>query len=91
MLRIFERLLNAHKSRRDLPKWDHCSRHIRCLAHVINLATQAVIGAYSKAKHFNPAKPEEHEPDLSGYERDEVGLIRAAAVKVYQNFLMWHS
>jgi hypothetical protein len=49
-----------------------------CLAHVINLATQALIGTYSKSPHFDPKNPEAHIPSS----RDEVGLIRAIAVKV---------
>jgi hypothetical protein len=49
-----------------------------CLAHVINLATQALISTYSKSPHFDPKNPDAHVPD----ERDEVGLIRAIAVKV---------
>lgn len=49
-----------------------------CLAHVINLATQALISAYSKSSHFDPKNPEAHVPTS----RDEVGLIRAIAVKV---------
>jgi hypothetical protein len=52
------------------------------LAHVINFATQALIKAYTKAKHFSPEKPDEHIPDVDALERDEVGLIRAIAVKV---------
>ena len=53
-----------------------------CLAHVINLATQALIKGHSKAKYYNPATPDEHIPDVDAYLRDEVGLIRAIAVKV---------
>jgi hypothetical protein len=58
---------------------------IRCLAHVINLATQALIKAHSKAKHYNPAAPNEHMPDTDEMVRDEVGLIHTIAVKVCQN------
>jgi hypothetical protein len=53
-----------------------------CLAHVINLATQALIKGHSKAKYYSPANPDEHIPDVDAYLRDEVGLIRAIAVKV---------
>lgn len=56
-----------------------------CLAHVINLATQAVISTYSKAKYFDPEKPLAHEPDtddVSLVERDVVGLVCAITVKV---------
>ena len=54
----------------------------RCLAHVINLATQALLAAHSPAKHYDPTKPTEHEPDVDRYLRDEIGLIRAIVVKV---------
>jgi hypothetical protein len=49
-----------------------------CLAHVINLATQALISTYSKSPHFDPKNPEAHVPTS----RDEVGLVRAITVKV---------
>jgi hypothetical protein len=49
-----------------------------CLAHVINLATQALIGTYSQSPYFEPKSPESHVPTC----RDEVGLIRAIVVKV---------
>ena len=55
----------------------------RCLAHIINLAAQALITGYSKTKFFDPAHPEAHNPvSLEDSERDVVGLIRAIAVKV---------
>jgi hypothetical protein len=61
----------------------------RCLAHTINLATQAVIKTYSSSKHYNPSKPGEHEPDTATVDhegepivRDEIGIARAIAVKV---------
>jgi hypothetical protein len=55
----------------------------RCLAHIINLATQALIKGHSKAKHYNPALPDEHIPSTEGIDRDEIGLVRAIAVKVW--------
>lgn len=55
---------------------------LRCLAHVINLATQAIIHVYSTTKHFDPTEPDSHDPDVFAAERDEVGLIRAITVKV---------
>ena len=55
---------------------------LRCLAHVINLATQALIKGYSKSKHYDPAKPNEHFPDTDALIQDEVGLVHAIAVKV---------
>ncbi|KAJ7842020.1 hypothetical protein B0H14DRAFT_3140052, partial [Mycena olivaceomarginata] len=51
------------------------------MAHIINLATQALISKYSKATHFDPKQPEAHLPDTSAPLRDEIGLIRAIAVK----------
>jgi hypothetical protein len=55
-----------------------------CLAHVINLATQALISTYSRAPHFDPKDPEAHIPTS----RDEVGLVRAIVVKVRFNHLI---
>ena len=51
-----------------------------CLAHVVNLATQALISTYSKSPHFDPKNPEAHIPTT----QDEVGLIQTIAVKVSQ-------
>jgi hypothetical protein len=60
----------------------HHNQLPRCLAHIINLATQAVISTYSKTKHFDPVHPSEHEPDTEAFVRDEIGLVRAITVKV---------
>src|SRR5712672_1859940 len=49
-----------------------------CLAHVINLAMQALILTYSKSPHFDPKQPDAHIPTS----RDEVGLVWAIVVKV---------
>lgn len=51
------------------------------MAHVINLATQSVLATYSHTKHFDPAAPHQHEPDVNAITRDEVGLLRAIGVK----------
>ncbi|KAN0105652.1 hypothetical protein V8E52_010827 [Russula decolorans] len=56
-------------------KWR--KRKINCLAHVINLTTQALIAMYSKSLHFDPKNPKAHIPTSW----DEVGLIRAIVVK----------
>ena len=50
--------------------------------HVINLATQALLGTYSKAEHFTPENESLHDVEVTGYIRDEVGLIRGITVKV---------
>jgi hypothetical protein len=59
----------------------------RCLTHILNLATQAIISMYSKSKHFDPANPTDHEPDTDAFRRDEVGLVRAITVKVSQSHI----
>lgn len=62
----------------------------RCLAHVINLATQALITGYSKTKFFDPAQPEAHNPDsLEESERDVIGLVRAITVKVLNRHISY--
>lgn len=56
---------------------------IRCLAHVINFAAQALISTYSSANHFDPSAQHDYNPDdVDGDERDEVGLIWATTVEV---------
>ena len=57
----------------------------RCLAHIINLATQALISTQSKSKYFSPHDDQDGDnldAMSDGAERDEVGLIRAICVKV---------
>jgi hypothetical protein len=52
---------------------------LRCLAHIINLAMQALISTHSKSKHYNPAEPD---ADFTvGNGRDVVGLVQAISVK----------
>ena len=55
----------------------------RCLAHIINLATQAVISAHSKSRYYNGNPEDDHLPeDVNGTERDEIGIVHAICVKV---------
>ena len=54
----------------------------RCLAHVINLVTQALLSAHSSAKHYDPAKPMDHEPDVDIFLHDEIGLVQAIFVNI---------
>lgn len=56
-----------------------------CLAHIINLATQALIAMYSKSPHFDPKNPEAHIPTS----HNEVGLVRAIVVKVQCGIFYW--
>ena len=60
---------------------NHCSR--RCLAHIINLATQALISTRSKSKYYSGDLYDDNLLEDSGAsERDEIGLVRAICVKV---------
>jgi hypothetical protein len=59
-----------------------------CLAHIINLATQALIYTRSKAKYYNPHDIDAHVPETSSLERDELGLVRAIVVKVSTCFIL---
>jgi hypothetical protein len=55
----------------------------RCLAHIINLATQAVISTRTKSKYYNGDTADDHLPKDSGNgERDEIGIVRAVCIKV---------
>ncbi|KAF7350175.1 putative AC transposase [Mycena venus] len=73
----------AQLLQRDGVVWDLEERHLPCMAHIINLATQALISTYSKSPHFDPKSPESHVPDtdMSIPLRDEIGLVRTIAVK----------
>jgi len=62
--------------------------YYRCLAHIINLTTQALISTHSKAKYYNPNAEEEHIPDVDTWNRDEVGLIRTICVKASLLYLV---
>ncbi|KAH8984846.1 hypothetical protein EDB92DRAFT_1818912 [Lactarius akahatsu] len=57
-------------------------RQIGCLAHIINLATQAVISARTKSKYYNGDPTDDHLPkDLGTSKRDEIGIVRAICIK----------
>lgn len=61
----------------------------RCLAHIVNLATQAFLSTYSKTEHLNTdsgdAAVDAALSDLADItlqlDRDEIGLVRLIAVK----------
>lgn len=55
-----------------------------CLAHIINLATQAFILTYSRAPHFDLKDPEAHISTSC----NEIELVRAIVVKVHLNDLI---
>jgi len=67
----------------DLTKttFDHKKRRLRCLAHIINLATQALLSTHSKSKHVDVTKPDDELVASRHDQRDEVGLIRSISVK----------
>lgn len=52
------------------------------MAHIIHLATRALISTYSQAPFYNPEQTE-LELSIENGHRDEVGLIRAICVKVF--------
>ena len=55
------------------------------MAHIINLATQAFTGPYSTMAHYDPSTTNDNlEPACNNNHHDEIGLIRAIAVKVSQ-------
>lgn len=57
-----------------------------CLAHIVNLATQALLSSYSTSKHYDPKNPNDHLPPATASAdspRDVVGLVRAITVKVH--------
>jgi hypothetical protein len=47
-----------------------------------------MIATRSKAKYYNPHDIDEHTPNLTATDRDEVGLIRAIVVKVSCLFIV---
>ncbi|KAG6839383.1 hypothetical protein C0991_003134 [Blastosporella zonata] len=48
--------------------FDHSQHCVCCLAHIVNLATQALISTHSKSKPYNPQKPDE---DLIAHREDQ--------------------
>ena len=79
---MMEELAVMMKKHHPEVKFDGTRRRIGWLAHIINLATQALITAQSKSPHYDPKKPDAHLPDITAAVRDEVGLVRAISVKV---------
>ena len=62
-----------------------------CLAHIINLMTQALLTNFSRSLHYDPQHPDRHLPPDVGPDslavpnsRDVVGLVRMITVKVRQ-------
>ena len=60
----------------------------RCLAHIINLAMQALISSRSKAKFYSADIKYAHLPEMVGTECDELGLVQAICIKVNCPFLI---
>ena len=55
----------------------------RCLAHIVNLATQAVISTRSKSRYYN-SNPEDNclPDDITAPMHNEISIIRAICIKV---------
>jgi hypothetical protein len=66
--------------------FDHKKRRLRCLAHIINLATQALLSTHSKSKYVDVTKSNDDLVVSRHGHRDEIGLIRSIAVKVCMIF-----
>lgn len=65
--------------------------YLRCLAHILNLATQLLISTKSKAKYYSVHDDNVPDADIADPEqpnRDEVGLVRAICVKVRCPFII---
>ena len=58
-----------------------------CVEHIINTVTQAVILSYSKSKFYEPTDKDEDTSFITT--RDEIGIIRAIAVKVLIILLLY--
>ncbi|KAL1949584.1 hypothetical protein VTO73DRAFT_8465 [Trametes versicolor] len=54
---------------------------VRCLAHIVNLATQALITTYSRSKPYDPQNPDDDLMVNINGRRDVVGLVRSIVVK----------
>ncbi|KAG2739509.1 hypothetical protein P692DRAFT_20683927, partial [Suillus brevipes Sb2] len=61
--------------------FEHKKRRLRCLAHIVNLATQALLSTHSKSKHVDATKPDDDLVASRHDQRDEVGLVRSISVK----------
>ena len=57
----------------------------RCLVHIINLATQAVILTCSKSKYYSGDPEDDAVPEDDTGDWDEIGVIQAICVKVHLN------
>ncbi|KAF8233427.1 hypothetical protein L208DRAFT_1068257, partial [Tricholoma matsutake] len=77
MLHEFAKHILVYSGKMFNPK----KHRIQCLAHIINLAMQALILTHSKSKHLNPANLDDDLPCDRGFDRDEVGLVWAIGVK----------
>ena len=63
-----------------------------CLAHIINLATQAVITTHSKAKYYDGSGQDDNKPpeDLGATEHNEIGIVCAICIKDHRSWFQSH-
>ncbi|KAI6120054.1 hypothetical protein EV401DRAFT_1887831 [Pisolithus croceorrhizus] len=82
MMQEFAEHLTSNTGATFNPK-NHCVCH--CMAHIINLSTQAFLAAHSKSKHFGPTAPETEllVAVQDGIDHNEVGLVCAIVVKLW--------
>ena len=61
----------------------------RCLAHIINLATQVVISTCSKSKYYSGDPEDDTVPEDAGTgDQDKIGIIGAICMKVWLIYLL---
>lgn len=53
----------------------HTQSSFRCLAHIVNLAMQALLSTYSKLKAYNPKEPNTDLIAMHSTQHDEVGSL----------------
>ncbi|KAF8440929.1 hypothetical protein L210DRAFT_3645171 [Boletus edulis BED1] len=72
--------LRRSSTRRNLDsdtrkQWEHRKRQVRCLAHIVNLAMQALLSAHNKSKAYNPQEPNADLVAHRNTEHDEIGVV----------------
>ena len=67
-------LQNVFVSQADL-SYESYLDALLMMSWLINLATQALLAAHSSSKHYDPAKPTDHEPNIDDFLRDKIGLL----------------
>ncbi|KAL1939290.1 hypothetical protein VTO73DRAFT_10093 [Trametes versicolor] len=67
--------------------YDEIDQYVQSLPHIINLATQAVLDAYSKTPHYDPHALDIELVNQHGARRDVIGLVWCISVKMVDQFV----